>query len=210
MKLKVAVSHEMGENCYFVIDENTNDAIVIDPGDEADKLCRIVDREQLNVMAICLTHCHFDHAGAAERLKKHTNAPIFICRGEEIVAESTSYNLSAMFGKPFTVPYDKVLDEGDSFKFGSLEFKVILTPGHTPGGGCFYFENEGVLFSGDTLFYMSVGRTDFPGGDSNALLASIKDKLLKLPENTIVYPGHGAITIIREEKEVYEEKKDCE
>lgn len=201
MKLKVVVSPEMGENCYFVIDENTNDAIVIDPGDEADKLCRTVDREQINVKAICLTHCHFDHAGAAERLKNYTGAPIFICSGEEIVAESTSYNLSAMFGKPFTVPYDKVLNEGDSFKFGSLEFKVILTPGHTPGGGCFYFENEGVLFSGDTLFYMSVGRTDFPGGDSDALLASVRDKLFNLPDDTVVYCGHGQQTSICFEKD---------
>lgn len=201
MRLKVIVSPEMGENCYFVIDEQTNDAIVIDPGDEADKLCRTVDKEGIAVKAICLTHCHFDHAGAAERLSRHTAAPIFICQNEEIVAESTSYNLSAMFGRPFKVPYDRVLKEGESFKFGNLEFKVILTPGHTPGGGCFYFEKEGVLFSGDTLFCMSVGRTDFPGGSSTALVSSVREKLFVLPDDTVVYCGHGQQTSIGYEKD---------
>ena len=169
MKLKLFVSPDMGENCYFVI----------------------VDKNQFIVRAICLTHAHFDHAGAAEELKEHTNAPIFICQGEEVVAESTSYNLSAMFGLPFTVPYDRVLADGEKFSFGSLTFKVISTPGHTPGGGCFYFENEGIVFSGDTLFMMSVGRTDFPGGDSEALIDSIRN----------VYTGHGQSTSIGYEME---------
>lgn len=196
MRLKVIVSPEMGENCYFVIDEDNNDAIVIDPGDQGDKLCQIVDKENLNIKAICLTHCHFDHCGAAKRLKNHTSAPIIIGEGEDIVAKSTSYNLSAMFGNPFTIEYDRILSDGDTFKFGNIEFKVISTPGHTPGGCSFYFEREGVLFSGDTLFYMSVGRTDFPGGDSSKLVASIKEKLFKLPEDTVVYCGHGQQTSI--------------
>ncbi len=200
MKLKLIVSPDMGENCYFVTDENTNETIVIDPGAMDYKLCEIADREKFDVKAICLTHCHFDHAGAAKRLKEHTKAPIFICENEEIVAESPQYNLSAMFGSPFTVPYDKVLKEGERFAFGNLEFRVISTPGHTPGGGCFYFEKEGVLFSGDTLFYMSVGRTDFPGGDSDALISSVKDKLFTLPDDTIVYCGHNNKTSIGFEK----------
>jgi Zn-dependent hydrolases, including glyoxylases len=201
MKLKLVVSPEMGENCYFVIDENTNEAIVIDPGDQASKLQKIVDDEKLDVKAICLTHCHFDHAGAVEDLRAYTNAPVFICENEEIVAESPNYNLSAMWASPFTVPYDRVLKDGETFKFGNLEFEVISTPGHTPGGGCFYFNKEGVLFSGDTLFRMSVGRTDFPGGDSGALVSSIKDKLFKLPDDTVVYCGHNNETSIGFEKE---------
>lgn len=201
MRLKVFVSPEMGENCYFVIDENTKEAIVIDPGDMDEKLCSIVDKEGLDIKAICLTHAHFDHAGAAEKFREHTGAPVFICKGEETVANSSHYNLSSMFGKPFTVPYDRVLNEGDEFCFGSLKFKTILTPGHTPGGGCFYFEKEGVVFVGDTLFLMSVGRTDFPGGDSNALIESVRNKLFLLPYDTVVYTGHGQQTSIGYEME---------
>lgn len=201
MRLKVFVSPDMGENCYFVIDEGTNETIVIDPGDMAEKLCGIVDKYELNVKAICLTHAHFDHAGAAEALKEHTKAPIYICEGEEIVAESPAYNLSAMFGSPFSVHYDKVLKDGENVSFGSLSFKVISTPGHTTGGGCFYFEKEGVVFVGDTLFLMSVGRTDFPGGDSNALIDSVRNKLFLLPYDTVVYTGHGQQTSIGYEME---------
>ncbi len=201
MRLKVFISPDMGENCYFVIDENTNEAIVIDPGAMAEKLCSVVDKEKLNIKAICLTHAHFDHAGAAGALSEHTKAPVFICRGEEAVAKSPVYNLSQMFGEPFTVRYDRVLDEGEKFSFGSLSFKVILTPGHTPGGGCFYFENEGVVFAGDTLFLMSVGRTDFPGGSSEDLIDSIRNKLFLLPYDTVVYTGHGQQTSIGYEME---------
>lgn len=200
MRLKTIVSPEMGENCYFVIDETTNEAIVIDPGDQDWKLRKICDDENITVKAICLTHCHFDHAGAAESLSKHTKAPIFIGEKEETVAESTTYNLSAMFGSPFTVHYDRVLKDGEEFTFGNLEFKVISTPGHTPGGCCFYFEKEGVLFSGDTLFYMSLGRTDFPGGSSRDIISSIKNKLFNLPDNTVVYCGHNNSTNIGFEK----------
>lgn len=201
MRLKLFVSPDMGENCYFVIDENTNETIIIDPGAMGEKLCGIVDNNKLKVKAICLTHAHFDHAGAVEKLREHTKAPVFICEGEEVVAESSSYNLSAMFGSPFTVTYDKVLKDGERFDFGSLSFKVISTPGHTPGGGSFYFEKEGIVFVGDTLFMMSVGRTDFPGGDSNALIDSIRNKLFLLPYDTVVYTGHGQNTSIGFEME---------
>lgn len=203
MKLKTIVSPEMGENCYIVIDESTNKAVIIDPGEAgyAYKVCNTVEKEGLDIAAICLTHCHFDHAGGAEEVKAKTNAPIFICENEEIVAQSENYNLSAAFGKPFKVPYDRVLKDGEKFKFGDLEFKTILTPGHTPGGCCYYFENEGVLFSGDTLFCMSVGRTDFPGGNSSELIKSIKDKLFVLPDDTAVFTGHGQQTSIGFEKD---------
>ncbi len=201
MRLKQFVSPDMGENCYFVIDENTGETVIIDPGAQGEKLCRAIDSEGLDVKAICLTHCHFDHVGAVEEVKKHTNAPVLICRGEEETAGSTAYNLSAMFGRPLTVAYDRVLGEGDKFSFGSLEFSTILTPGHTEGGGCFYFEKEGILFSGDTLFFMSVGRTDFPGGSASQLADSIRNKLFALPDDTRVYSGHGNETSIGFEKE---------
>lgn len=199
MRLKLFVSPDMGENCYFVIDENTNEAIVIDPGAMAEKLKNVIKNEKYNIKAICLTHSHFDHAGAAEELREYTNAPVFICEGEEIVAESSVYNLSQMFGEPFTVPYDRVLKDGDVFDFGNLSFKVLLTPGHTPGGCCYYFEKEGVVFSGDTLFFASVGRTDFPGGDGKDLIESIKNKIFTLPKETLVYTGHGKNTTVEYE-----------
>lgn len=201
MRLKLFVSPDMGENCYFVIDEESKAAVIIDPGAMGQKLCSVIDSNGINVKAICLTHCHYDHTGAVKDIKDHTNAPVFICEGEEVVAESSVYNLSKMFGKPFTVEYDRVLKDGEEYSFGSLAFKVISTPGHTPGGGCFYFEKEGVLFSGDTLFFMSVGRTDFPGGNSNALIENIKNKLLVLPGSVEVYTGHGQSTTIGYEKE---------
>ncbi|MGN1318633.1 MAG: MBL fold metallo-hydrolase [Lachnospirales bacterium] len=200
MRLKLIVSPDMGENCYFVIDENTNDAIVIDPGAEGSRLINIVKNEDLKVKAICLTHCHFDHSGAAKELSKFTNAPVLICENEEVIAESEINNLSAMFGNGFTVDYDRVLKDGEHFKFGNLEFKTILTPGHTPGSCSFYFEKEGVLFSGDTLFYMSLGRCDFPLGSSNDIISSIKNKLFTLPDDTVVYCGHNNNTTIGFEK----------
>lgn len=201
MRLKMIVSPDMEENCYFVIDENTNEAIVIDPGSQPTKLCQIVNNERLNIKAICLTHCHYDHIAAVSELKEHTNAPVIIGENEETTASSKTYNLSQLFGNPMVLEYDTVMKDGEKFCFGDLEFKVISTPGHTMGGCCYYFEKEGVLFSGDTLFYMSVGRTDFPGGDSTALVSSIKDKLFTLPDDTVVYCGHGNQTSIGFEKE---------
>ena len=196
MKLKVFISFDMGENCYFVIDEKTKDTIVIDPGNEGEKLCCEIEKGGFNVKAICLTHAHFDHCGAVKEIKEKTGAKVIICDGEQTVASSPSYNLSAMFSKPFTVEYDKVVKDGDFIEVGNLVCKVIATPGHTEGGCCYYFEKEGVVFSGDTLFFMSVGRTDFPGGNSKKLVDSIKNKLFTLPLETVVYSGHGQQTQI--------------
>ena len=190
----------MGENCYFVVDESTNKAIVIDPGENGKKLNKKIDDNNLEVVAICLTHCHFDHIGAVAEVKAHTNAPVFICSGDEKIAENPVYNLSSRFTEPITIEYDRVLQDGEKFAFGNLEFETIITPGHTPGCGCFYFEREGVLFSGDTLFQESVGRTDFPTGSMSQIIHSIREKLLILPPAVRVYPGHGMTTSIGEEK----------
>jgi glyoxylase-like metal-dependent hydrolase (beta-lactamase superfamily II) len=202
MRLKTITSIDMGENCYIVIDETGTEknTIVIDPGDNAEKINTFISMEGLKVEAICLTHCHFDHIGAADGVKEFTGAPVFICEGEEIVANSPNYNLTGMTGNPRTLQYDKVLKDGEKFKFGSLEFKVIKTAGHTPGGCCFYFENEAVLFAGDTLFFLSYGRTDFPGGSETDLVKSIREKLFTLPEDVRVYCGHGEHTSIGYEK----------
>jgi glyoxylase-like metal-dependent hydrolase (beta-lactamase superfamily II) len=152
------------------------------------------------VVAVCLTHCHFDHCGAADGVSKFSSAPIFICEGEEIVAEKSQYNLTAMVGNPRSQHYDRVLKDGEKFAFGSLEFEVIKTPGHTPGGCCYYFKDQATLFAGDTLFFMSCGRTDFPGGSEMEISKSIKDRLFKLPDDVTVYCGHGNKTSIGYEK----------
>lgn len=201
MRLKSFISQSMGENCYFVIDEISRQAIAIDPGENGSDMVRFIKAEDIRLKAIALTHCHYDHIGAVDELKKATDAPVLICEGEEIVAGSTAYNLSAMFSYPMTLSYDKVLKDGEEYEFGNLSFKMISTPGHTPGGGCFYFAREGVLFSGDTLFYMSVGRTDFPLGSARDLNDNIKNKLFTLPDYVKVYPGHGEHTDIAFEKQ---------
>jgi glyoxylase-like metal-dependent hydrolase (beta-lactamase superfamily II) len=190
----------MGENCYIVIDEGSKQAIVLDPGENAPDIIDFILSESLEIKAILLTHCHFDHIGAVKELKERLDAPVVIPKGEEIVAGSTAYNLSAMFGCPLTLEYDRTIDDGEELKFGSLSLKAISTPGHTPGGMCYYFANEGIVFTGDTLFYMSVGRTDFPLGSYSQLMDSIKNKLFTLPYYVKAYPGHGEHTDIAYEK----------
>lgn len=203
MKIKTEiVGGQMMQNCYFVIEDNTNNAIIIDPGAEAHRLIQIIKKENIKPKYICLTHGHFDHIGACKELKKEYNIPIVICEGEEVLIENPQNNLSTMISQNIEFKADIVLKDNDIFKFGdNLSFKVIKTPGHTPGGMCLYFENENVLFSGDTLFYGSIGRTDFPYGNSSDLIKSI-NKLKHLPDNTVVYCGHGDKTTIGTEKNI--------
>ncbi len=201
MKIKTVVSQSMGENCYIVIDETSKKAAVIDPGENAESIIKVIDGEGVSAEYILLTHCHFDHIGAVEGVKAHTGAEVIIPKGEELLAENITYNLSAMTGSPLTVNYDRVIGSGDRVKFGNIEFKLISTPGHTPGGACYYSEEYNVLFSGDTLFYMSVGRSDFPLGDGNALNKNIIEKLFVLPDETRVFTGHGNSTTIGFEKQ---------
>ncbi len=196
MRVKTFIVSVMETNGYIVFDEKTLDGIVVDPGDSAELFVEFIKKEKINVKYIALTHAHFDHIGGVEEIKAETGAEIIICNGEEVVAENANYNLSAMYDYPFTVKADKILADGDEFSFGGLTAKVLKTPGHTPGGCCYYFENEGVLFSGDTLFYGSIGRTDFPNGSFSDLIAAIKEKLMVLPDDVYVYCGHGPATKI--------------
>lgn len=201
MKIKSVVSVGMGENCYIVIDDTTGKAVIIDPGENTQGILEKVNEEGAEVEYIMLTHCHFDHIGAVEPLKKELGCQVIIPKGEEILAENPVYNLSAMTGSEFTINYDRVLENGDKISFGNIELKLISTPGHTPGGACYYSEEYNVLFSGDTLFYMSVGRSDFPLGDGALLNKSIIEKLFVLPDETQVFTGHGNTTTIGFEKQ---------
>jgi hydroxyacylglutathione hydrolase len=188
-------------NCYVVGDERTREVIVIDPGGDVRDIVSALAQARARVVAIVLTHAHFDHVMGVAGLKQETGAPLLVGADEAPIL-STAKGQAAFFGLaiPAPPPPDRWLNEGQAIRAGALELKVITTPGHTPGGVCLWGEKEGILFSGDTLMRGGIGRTDFPGGSMEALLVSIRKKLLTLPPETIVYPGHGMVTTIGEEK----------
>lgn len=190
-------------NCYICMNKDTKEGFIVDPGDDELKISVNVSRLEMIPKAILLTHGHFDHIGAINQLKERYNIPVIVGAKEEKVLTDSRMNLSSMFGEPVKVNGDKFLEDGENFQVAGFDIQYILTPGHTPGSGCFYIEEEQVLFSGDTLFQASRGRTDFPGGSESDIIKSIKNKLLVLPGETEVYPGHMNITNIDSEKVYY-------
>ncbi len=191
----------MKENAYFFYDENTKDAVVVDPGGESKKLNMFIKENGLKIHAVLLTHGHFDHIQAADKIKEVTGAKIIACQYEEDLLNSPKLNMSKhMTGQEITVTADIFLNDGDVFTFADHKLQVMYTPGHTKGGVSFYSEEEGCCFVGDTLFCESVGRSDFEGGSTEELFSSIKDKLFNLPNDTIIYSGHGQATTIGHEK----------
>lgn len=187
-------------NCYFVINADTKEMLVIDPGDNAGMLAERIRQQSLKPSAILLTHGHLDHAGAAEELAKEFEIKIYAFEKEKETLESTRINLTSAFGAGKVYHADEFLKDNQNVHLIGCEITVLHTPGHTPGGCCYYFPEEQILFSGDTLFCQSVGRTDFPGGSSSALIRSIREKLAVLPEEVRVYPGHMDQTTIGAEK----------
>ena len=207
-ELKV-IANELGgfqTNCYIVANDETKEAIVIDPSWNAEFIKGKLDSEGLNCVGIYLTHGHIDHMAAMDELKALTGVPTYASEDEKDVLGSSKANLSAMmtsvFGKVIETSADNYLADGDVRKVLGTEMKCISVPGHTRGGMCYYFADEHILFSGDTLFKYSVGRSDFPTGDEHALLENIREKLFVLPDDTVVYPGHGETTLIRKEKKM--------
>jgi len=179
-----------GANCYIIGCPETKKAAVIDPGGEHKKILEALKQHDLTLDVIVLTHGHMDHIGGLCGLSEETGATIAIHADDQKMLEDPRINLSnSMGGGDISLKADRLLKDGDKIDFGKLRLKVIHTPGHTPGGICLKMGEN--LFTGDTLFLRSVGRTDLAGGDQNALTQSIKKKLYKLPEDTIVYPGHG-------------------
>lgn len=198
MVIKSLAVGQLEANCYVVADEDTAEAIIIDPGDEPDRILELC--EGLDVLYIVLTHAHFDHAGALFELKDETGAQVIV-HSEELPVYASITDQATMWG--FNVPSlpepDITVNEGDGITIGQSNLTVIHTPGHSPGSMCLYSE-EGFVFTGDTLFAGSIGRTDFPGGSMSDMRASFR-KLMGLPDSTAVFSGHGTPTSIGTEKE---------
>lgn len=190
-------------NCYLIKNIETGEGVIVDPGDNELKISAAVSKLGMKPVAILLTHGHYDHVGAVKALKKRYNIKSYISREDNQVLRDSRTNLSTMFGEPMTDQADVLLSDGEQITLAGIDMKFILTPGHTPGSGCFYIEEEGVLISGDTLFCASRGRTDFPGGSERDILTSIRQKLLILPDDTDVLPGHNESTTIGSEKYYY-------
>lgn len=186
-------------NCFILGCEDTRESVVIDPGDDADRILMILAKEKLTVKYLINTHGHFDHVGANRRMKEVTGAKLAIHPDDvpmlsELSRSAASFGLSA----ENSPEPDWLLQDKDTVRFGNITLTVIHTPGHSRGGISLY--TPGHLFAGDTLFAGSIGRTDLPGGDYDTLIASIKQKLLVLPDDTVVYTGHGPETTIADEK----------
>ena len=186
-------------NCFIVGCEETKQAAVIDPGDEADRILMTLAQHALVVKYLINTHSHFDHVSANKRMKEVTGAPLAIHPDDAPMLAELSRS-AMMFGLSAenSPEPDILLKDGDEISFGNISFKIIHTPGHSQGGICLY--TKGHLFAGDTLFAGSIGRTDLPGGNYDSLISNIKNKLLVLDEDTIVYTGHGPETTIGNEK----------
>lgn len=208
-------------NCYFVYREGGGKAIVIDPADYGDRIYEAMTQNGFQVAGILLTHGHFDHIWGCEELRRAANEKIegkettetkeagaeengkvkvYACAAEKELLADSHKNVSKQAGRACTLEADVYVNDGEELTLAGITCKVIATPGHTEGGCCYYFEEAGILVCGDTLFLESVGRTDLPTGSMGTLVRSIKEKLFVLPNETVVYPGHGDSTTIGHEK----------
>ncbi len=189
-------------NCSVFGDEQSREAIVVDPGDNIEEIMAVLQRHGLTVQAIVITHAHIDHIGGAQKLKQATGAPVYM-NGNDLALQKMMDVQAAWLGMrtPEPVSIDVPAKEGDRLVIGTTEFHVLQTPGHTQGSISLWIPSESKLVAGDTLFRDSIGRTDLPGGDGRQILRSIHDKLFPLPDETAVIPGHGENTTIGREKQ---------
>ena len=207
-RIKVQMKFVGETNCYIIVDETQKKAMVIDPAGEVPKIIEILNTLGAELVYIYLTHCHADHINGVNELKKEKGGKVLIYRKGRENLENRVPVLAEYIGlPPIYVKEDSIVDDDDILHVGDLELRVIYTPGHTDDGTSLYCEKEEMLFSGDTLFKGAWGRVDLPTSDFDSIMNSIIKKLLILPENTIVYPGHGKPTRIGDEKPIYLEAK---
>ncbi len=199
MKIETLVVSPFEVNCYLVWDESDKIGVIIDPGDEAERILERIKELGVKPEAILLTHGHADHIAAVEPLMKELKLKLYIGEGDEEMLSSPSANVSALIGFQIICPAaDVIVKGGETLKFGSLQFSVFHTPGHSKGGMCYFSGNS--LFCGDTLFSGSIGRTDLPGGNYEQLIESIQQNILSLPDDIICYPGHMEATTVGRER----------
>lgn len=200
LRVECYVVGSVQTNCYFAVNEDTKEMILIDPGAAAGQLAAKIKEEGLKPVAILLTHGHFDHAGAAAELSEHFNVSVYAEEHEKETLEDPEVNLSGWEGVKKTYHADCFLKDEQEIDLAGFHIRVLHTPGHTVGGCCYYFPYQNVVFSGDSLFAMSMGRTDFPKGSASALIRAIQEKLMVLPDEVAVYPGHNEETTIGTER----------
>ena len=194
-------SGPLAVNTYLAFDEKSKKGFIVDPGGYDIRLLSKAEEENIDIEYIILTHGHADHIGGVnEYSKKIQNIKVIADKDEQEMLENPDFNMSTSFGMPCSVKADSYIKDGDELQIGNLHLRFLHTPGHSPGGMCIYIPDENVLFSGDTLFCQSIGRTDFPGCSFDALADSIRSKLFVLPDETKVYPGHMGTTDIGYEK----------
>lgn len=206
MKTKTFTVNPFAMNCYVYWDENSNEGVIIDPGayddNEKNEILNFINAEGINITLILNTHGHIDHIIGNDWAKKTFNVPLLMHKDDMPLIDN-AVKQGEMFGVSFPQPPnpDKFIDETDVIKFGDTVFKIIHTPGHSPGSVCFIDENRKIIFGGDTVFRGSIGRTDLWMGDMNVLLDSIQNKIFKYSDDYVIYPGHMEETTIGEEKE---------
>ena len=200
MRVEKFVTGIISTNCYLAVNEDTKQAGVVDPAAAPARLMDHIREEGLKIEAILLTHGHFDHIMGIDGFLKEYSVPVYVHEDDLKMMEDPQWNQSAIYTSGYTFAGAVPLRDGQTLSLAGYDFQVLHTPGHTPGGCCYYVKSEGVLFSGDTLFQRSVGRTDFEGSSTKDLIRGIREKLMVLPDDTHVYPGHMGETLIGYEK----------
>lgn len=199
LKVKVMVVGMVQTNCYVLSNVKTKKAVVVDPGDQANAICSYLRTEELELEAILLTHGHFDHIMGVKGILENYHVPVYAYEAEKELLEDARMNCSVQIGNPTEVTGTSLKIKEDTWEAAGFPVKLLATPGHTKGSCCFYFEKNECLFSGDTLFLESVGRTDLPTGNGAQIIQSVKS-LMSLPDDTVVFPGHGPATTVKYER----------
>ena len=202
VRIKQMVVGPIGTNCYIVNREGSREAVVVDPGASGDRIADGMKKEGLIPVAVLLTHGHFDHYEGVPELTAALGGKVYILDKEmELIKDPSLNGSQGMMGRGTAIEPECTLKDGEVLSAAGMDFKVMHTPGHTSGGCCYYLEDEKILFAGDTIFMESIGRTDLPTGNMSQILESVRDRILKLPDDVRILPGHGPITDVAYERQ---------